>query len=98
MDGKDVFYAAASLAALLLIVLIGVLAAVFIFFFGSPLLLLGGIGALGLLGIFALAGILAALVSAWYVIYALLKGFMSGGEKPAKPPKGGYTLGRVRKA
>lgn len=97
MATKDIPLAAASLAAVLLFLLIGVGAALVIFTIGSPLVLLGGIMALGLAGVFLLTGIAAAVISAWYVVYAFLNEHL--GEKSAqKPVKGDYTLNRIKKA
>jgi membrane protein implicated in regulation of membrane protease activity len=97
MATQDIFLAAASLAAVLLFLLIGVGAALVIFTIGSPLVLLGGIMALGLAGVFLLAGIAAAVISAWYVVYAFLNEHFSE-KKAQKPVKGDYTLKRIKKA
>ncbi|MEW6036047.1 MAG: hypothetical protein AB1529_05520 [Candidatus Micrarchaeota archaeon] len=96
MESKDVMLAAASLAAVLFLILVGVIALVFLFTLGSPLMMLAGLLAMGALGLIALFGLLAALVSVWYVIYALLKSAME--QKAPEKQKGGYTLGRIKKA
>jgi len=97
MESKDVFLSAASLAAVLLFLLIGIGAAIVLFTVGSPLVLVGGIMALGLLGVFLLLGVAAAVVSAWYIVYAFLSEHI-GAKKADAPVKGNYTLGRIKKA
>jgi hypothetical protein len=97
MEQKDVMLAAASLAVVLFLILVGVIALVFLFTLGSPLMMLGGLLAMGALGIVALFGIAVALLSVWYVVYALLK-YATGQKEPEKHPKGGYTLDRIRKS
>jgi hypothetical protein len=96
MDSKDIFLAAASLAVVLFLLLVGVVAVLFLFTLGSPLVLLGSLLAMGVFGLIVLFGILAALVSVWYILYALLKTHFAGEEE--KPPKGNYTLDRIKKS
>jgi|WetSurMetagenome_2_1015567.scaffolds.fasta_scaffold41098_4 hypothetical protein len=97
MTTKDIFLASASLAAVLLFILIVVGAAIVIFTLGSPLVLLGGILALGLAGVFLLLGMASAVICAWYIVYAFLNERFSG-KKAQKPVKGDYTLNRIKKA
>jgi membrane protein implicated in regulation of membrane protease activity len=96
MDARDAFFAASSFAIILLIALAAVLTVAFLFTLGSPLLLFGGLAALGLLAIPLLVGALAFFIGLWYIIYALMKEYSS--KKEPEKKGGNYTLERIRKA
>jgi len=97
MERKDLFLAAASLAAVLFLLVVGAAAVLFFFTAGSPLLLAGFIAGLGIMGLIALAGLLATMIGAWYIIYALMDGWLFK-KKEGKPVSGDFTLDRVKKA
>ena len=97
MERKDIFLAAASLAAVLFLLVVGALAVLFFFTAGSPLLLAGFIAGLGIMGLIALAGLLAALAGVWYIVYALMDSWFFK-KKEGKPVSGNFTLDRIKKA
>jgi len=65
---------------------------------GTPALaagaLLGGAMGLGFFGLMALITLLFVLLSAWYVIYAVLKSHVSRAQ--ARKEKGGFRLERIK--
>ncbi|MFH0884991.1 MAG: hypothetical protein V1861_04735 [Candidatus Micrarchaeota archaeon] len=97
MGQKDIFLAAASLAAMLFLLLAGGAIVLFFFTAGSPLLLAGFLTGLGVMGLIALIGFLAALLGIWYIIYALMDNWIFA-KKESKPESGNYALGRIKKA
>jgi hypothetical protein len=97
MERKDIFLAAASLAAVLFLLLAGAAIVLFFFTAGSPLALAGLLAGLGVMGLIALIGFLAALAGVWYIIYALMDNWFFA-KKEAKSESGSYTLNRIRKS
>ncbi|MEW6722409.1 MAG: hypothetical protein AB1324_04050 [Candidatus Micrarchaeota archaeon] len=94
--GSDVLAAGAALGVVVIGAAIILLALLFLFTVGSPLLLLGAVLGLGVIGIIALVGIALALLSLWYVIYAYIKSRAEPEEKPEPGPKN-YTMDRIKK-
>ncbi|VVC03779.1 Uncharacterised protein [Candidatus Bilamarchaeum dharawalense] len=98
MTSKDILYAAASLAVIIILAVVVVAAIIFLFAFGSPIILLGSIFGLGIVGLFWLVGILFAMVSFWYILYALMKYFFDKKEEPGSSSKTSYTIDRIKKS
>lgn len=95
ITANDVLLAVAALIVVSGLAALIIFTVFFLFAFGSPLLLVGYLTGLGVLGIIFLFGILVAFVSLWYVIYFYLKSGFEG--KVEKPQKQNYTLDRIKK-
>jgi membrane protein implicated in regulation of membrane protease activity len=94
VTGQDLLLSAASLAVIIGIALLILLIVATVFIFGSPLGIIAFISGLGIIGILIAISIISGFITIWYVIYALLKNFLS--PKKENPDKGNYSMDRIK--
>lgn len=95
MGGSDLICAAASLAALVFVAAAAVVAGALLLSLGSPLLIIGAVLGMGIVGVLVLFGLAVGFITAWYALYMLIRSRF--GETSAPERQGSYTICRIRK-
>jgi hypothetical protein len=96
MEKKDLLIAAVSLFAILGISAAAILLILILFTAGSPMVLIGILAGLGIWGIFVILSVFFAVLSGWYIIYALIRNFICPEKETVQ--KGNYSIERIKKA